>query len=363
MVQRLQTSIYSHKGHIPTLDGLRASSILIVLLSHLVSNRWPGGYGVFLFFIISGFLITRLMFVEFRKNDTVSLPQFYRRRFFRLYPVIIVYSAIIVLMAFINDGFINYIEPLSALLYFANYYVPYAQMHGLEYQMPFKIFWSLSVEEHFYFVFPLAFVLLRGNPGKIAALAIATCVVALCLRAYFLLAMPPAYHNHYLYMHTEFRMDSIAYGVLLASICELQIGRKLMKIADTYVAAGVAVIMLVIAIILPNLLQEIFRDLLIGLAILIGMSTLLFGSKFSWVARWLNLWPIAWFGKISYSLYVWHIPVHLLIMKYLPGMWIVSFVASTVVAVISYYWVERPFIRLGQRLQFGSPQRASAAGA
>ena len=84
------------RGVVPSLNGLRALSIIIVFLSHTVNDRlFPGGFGVRVFFAISGFLITRLMFVEFKTTGTISLPKFYVRRILRLYPVILLFTFVI----------------------------------------------------------------------------------------------------------------------------------------------------------------------------------------------------------------------------------------------------------------------------
>ena len=109
-------------GSVPSLNGLRACSVLVVMLSHFVNaNLFPGGFGVLVFFSISGFLITRLLFAELKQSDTTNLKNFYARRILRLYPVILVYSGI-VLAAYLVIGLpINLVEPLSALFYFANY--------------------------------------------------------------------------------------------------------------------------------------------------------------------------------------------------------------------------------------------------
>lgn len=163
---RFRAELASSKGHIPSLDGLRAASISVVLLAHLVGDKFPGGYGVFLFFVISGFLITRLMFSEMKAKGSLSPLNFYRRRLFRLYPVILVYTCVIVFAFWIQNSSISYIEPASALFYFANYLAPCYELNNFEYQMPFKIFWSLSLEEHFYIVFPFIFMALKGEKDQ-----------------------------------------------------------------------------------------------------------------------------------------------------------------------------------------------------
>jgi peptidoglycan/LPS O-acetylase OafA/YrhL len=352
MFKTYQIEMPAKSGHIPSLDGLRAISIFLVLTSHLITPKVPGGYGVFLFFVISGYLITRLMFQELNANKFFSLAGFYKRRIFRLYPIIFIYSILIVITSSIPLKNINYLEPLSALFYFANYLCPHYEILGLEYQMPFKIFWSLSVEEHFYFVFPILFIIFRGLPYRIATLSIVVIISVFLLRAYYILYVSPIPQGNYMYMRTEFRADSIAYGVLLASLCELRWGRKLLSLADSWFAATICLLFLFIVATLPNPFKVIFRDVLMGSSVVIGISAILFGNKFYLLATLLNFKPISWIGKISYSLYVWHLPVDLLVQKFMPGYWLVSVVASIAIATFSYYFIELPFIKLGRRIQF-----------
>ena len=147
-------------GNVPSLDGLRALSILIVMASHFVNPHLiPGGFGVLVFFVISGFLITRQLFAELKQANCVSIKNFYLRRVFRLYPVIVVYTLVSVSVYAAGGHKITWSEPLSALFYFANYLYAYYTIPGhTGGSMPFGIFWSLSVEEHFYLFFPLLFV-------------------------------------------------------------------------------------------------------------------------------------------------------------------------------------------------------------
>lgn len=340
----------SNSNRLPSLDGLRAISIVAVVLSHLFSNRIPGGYGVFLFFIISGFLITRLMFEELKTTGTNSLLKFYQRRFFRLYPVIVVYCVLVVSLTPIPIREINFMEPISTLLYFSNYLVPYYESIGITYQMPFRVFWSLSVEEHFYLVFPILFLILRGAPRKILILSLSVCLVSVSLRAYYIYQMSAEYQGHYMSMHTEFRADAISYGVIIAALCEIPFGQKLLRKADNFPAAFAIVILLMISAILPHSLHEIFRDVFMGVAVMIGISAILFGNTFSIFARVLNIAPLVWLGRISYSLYVWHMPVGAVVQYFIPGAWFTSIAASVGVAAISFYFIEQPFIKYGRSL-------------
>src|SRR4051794_30297139 len=116
----------ARKGVIPSLDGLRAISILLVMSAHFIDVRlFPGGLGVYVFFVISGFLITRLLIVEHNDIGTISLPLFYLRRIVRLYPVIIAFSACVIGMHLMLGRPYSLIEPAAGLGYSANYSIPH----------------------------------------------------------------------------------------------------------------------------------------------------------------------------------------------------------------------------------------------
>jgi peptidoglycan/LPS O-acetylase OafA/YrhL len=338
---------------IPSLDGLRAFSIALVVLSHTVSGRIPGGYGVFLFFVISGFLITRLMFSESIQAGRLNVLSFYKRRFFRLYPVVIVYCVVIVSIFYWLDGAVDWSEPLSALFYFANYLVAYRDVNGVAHQMPFKIFWSLSVEEHFYLLFPLLFLCLRGRPGGILVSACIVCFGCLGLRFCLALLYPELSSSHYAYMRTEYRVDAVAYGVFLAACCELKMGRNFIALCDSWWAVLLVVSLLALANVLPSQAKAVFRDALMGSAIVIGMASIVFGRTLWWLAVILNSKWLQWLGRLSYSMYVWHVPVHMTVSHFLPGYLIIDLMLILIVSALSYYYVEQPVIRWGRSLHLG----------
>src|SRR5579872_5196602 len=160
-------------GPIPSLDGIRAISVALVFFSHNgLGNVVPGGLGVTIFFVLSGFLITTLMRGEFAETGTVSFRAFYLRRFLRLIPPLLVVTCISVAAFFIaglGDRFTAG-GLASVLLYFSNYFQIF---HGASGQPPgLGVTWSLAVEEHYYLLYPpLAVALLRfGRPTVSAAL-------------------------------------------------------------------------------------------------------------------------------------------------------------------------------------------------
>src|SRR6185369_5403236 len=177
--------------HIPSLDGLRAVAILIVFSSHAGLDKLvPGGFGVTLFFFLSGYLITTLLRREFESTGGISLSEFYIRRIFRIWPPF--YFVLLVGFAVTAAGLYHTrLEPspvLAQIAHFANYYVV---DYGKEYPAPPGVtpgswlLWSLAVEEHFYLLFPLLYLSLlkRGvAPLRQMQIFIGLCVGVLAWR-------------------------------------------------------------------------------------------------------------------------------------------------------------------------------------
>ena len=360
------TAMHAEGGFIPSLNGLRAISILIVFLSHTISNKWfPGGFGVRVFFLISGFLIARLLYLEWEAKREISLRNFYIRRFLRLYPVVLVYSAVVLAAySLASNAQINWLEPVSAVLYFANYYYSYlSQIGQTGGNMPFAIFWSLSVEEHFYIVFPIMFVLLRAHPRKMTVACVA--IIAICLLLRFTVAMsyPELLPTHTFYYQTQYQMDSIAMGVLLASLCQFEAGRAFLRSLFSAPAIGLALVLLVAGFaVRDEFFRETLRYTILSAAIFVVLVNVLFCERFLPAQVFLNMPLMDWIGRLSYSIYVWHYAARSLF-GVSSGIWWQNFViwcAVTLLASIaSYYLIERPISEIRHRFDY-SPAKQSA---
>jgi peptidoglycan/LPS O-acetylase OafA/YrhL len=346
----------ARRGTVPSLDGLRAISILIVLAAHFIDARlFPGGLGVYLFFVISGFLITRLLFVEYDTTRAISIPLFYLRRIIRLYPVIIAFTTCVILLDMALQRPYNLLEPASGLGYFANYLNVWLDANGMGREMPFGPFWSLSVEEHFYILFPLVFVLLRGDPARLMWVLAGLCVACLGLRVGVAAIRPDYLHTDIFYVESQYRLDSIAYGVILALACQMQAGRRfLRRIAHPVIAcAALAVVVACVAVRDPWF-RETFRYTLLGCAADVLVAAVLFGDRSRLVQRLLNTSVLIWIGRLSYSLYIWHEGVSSFMPRAGWAHWqgtVLTLLATFAVAVASYYAVEQPFLRLRRYLR------------
>src|SRR6201986_2771681 len=152
----LSTGYPSDKGAIPSLDGLRAISISIVLVSHAgYGGVVPGGLGVTIFFFLSGYLITTLLLDEHQRTGRIHIGKFYLRRVFRLFPPLLVTLAIAYSLVILGllDGGISWGGVLAQLLYFANYYALFFDP-GNTTAAGTGILWSLAGEEHVYMLYP-----------------------------------------------------------------------------------------------------------------------------------------------------------------------------------------------------------------
>jgi peptidoglycan/LPS O-acetylase OafA/YrhL len=179
---------------IPSLDGLRALSIFLVLALHSlqrlevttpVSFLWAGifngGTGVFIFFVISGYLITSLLLREHEKRGSISLRGFYFRRAMRILPPLYVYVGVLLLLGLVDRLPVFRLDIVSALFFFHDY--------ALSRMWPLEHFWSLSIEEQFYLIWPLLLLYCLRFPGpegrwKASKIAIAIILVSPLIRVF-----------------------------------------------------------------------------------------------------------------------------------------------------------------------------------
>jgi peptidoglycan/LPS O-acetylase OafA/YrhL len=351
-------------GYLPGLDGLRAISILIVLIAHLgFEHIVPGGLGVTVFFFVSGFLITRLLVAEQNAREgRIDLKNFYIRRFLRLMPALYVFIPVVALLAMPFGAQPLAIHVAAAVFYGVNYYDALTGLLGLpERLVPWGHLWSLAVEEHFYLVFPAALALL-GRTHRARLLLV---IGAITASAAWRLA---AFHwvglgGEYNYMASETRLENIAWGCLLAILLDgapKQEARLSWLVGWHWVLAG-------LAIILATLLfrDEAFRATWRYSAQGIGLFLLVFNlyalQSAGFALKLLELAPMRWLGRLSYSLYLWHLPIVWVAMELTGVGWGERMSVATTLAVLmvsfgaamaSYRFVEKPMFAL--RRKFGA---------
>lgn len=345
---------------IPSLNGIRAVSVLIVMLAHAgYGEIIPGGFGVTVFFFLSGYLITSLLLNEYEHTGSIGIGNFYIRRFFRLFPPLFLTLAIAYLLVFINvlPGGITLYGVLSQIFYFANYYAIFVDFGG---KIPdgTVILWSLAVEEHFYIFYPVVLLALTGfglRRREIGYVFAFVCVAVLLWRIY--LSHQPGFHPARTYFGTDTRIDSILYGALLALWSNPMDGlaeRGRMSVRQWMLVAGALCLVAFTFVYRNENFRETFRYSLQGVAL---YPLFYYAVRFhdNVVFRPLN-WT--WIGRIgvwSYSIYL----IHLIVIRLVATQWsavsdkplilfFFSFVVSVFYAVLIDRWVD-PYFRRRHR--------------
>lgn len=244
-------------GLIPSLDGMRAVSILIVFISHAEPDwRIPGGFGVTVFFFLSGFLITSLLFREYATYQSVSLKRFYIRRVLRLAPPLLltILGASLLVLAGFAEGTLDPLTMLSQIFFVYNYFSLYGPVQPVV--DGFGIMWSLSVEEHFYLIWPLIFLMLMR--GRIRFHHIVG-LIFLSLIWRYVRVLGFEDKEWTIYISTDTRFDSLLFGCLLAVLQESRMAtpRLLRKPNLMYPILGIALAVILFTFVYRD---EVFRS-------------------------------------------------------------------------------------------------------
>lgn len=339
--------------NIPSLDGLRAVAIALVLVSHEGTQpQGPGYLGVAIFFVISGFLITRLLLRELNCDGRIRLGRFYRRRALRIFPAFYVY--VLVIAGFWLGGVL--VERggsfAAAATYSWNYY-PHPVGWNLAH------FWSLSLEEQFYLLWP-AWLWLGGRRwgGRLALTGIML-GPASRVATYFLW---PAMRNQiYMMLHT--RLDTILMGCALALWWD---DPRLQDWLQRHYRRTILPATAMLLIVSPALRLWLRGgyDLPIGYTLDAALIALLMAYLMQRpggaIGRILNSRLLCHVGVLSYSLYIWQ----QLFMRWPHGdRFPLNLVLAVIAAEISLRCVERPALRWRERLEWRPTAQALAAGA
>jgi len=315
---------------IPSLDGLRAISIVMVVLGHLAirgqgSSVWTyyPNIGVRMFFVISGFLITTRLIRERARTNQIDLKQFYIRRAFRILTAAFVFTSLII--AFFWHE-LRWYQIMPAILYVTNYTV--STQHWV-----FGHLWSLSVEEQFYFLWPV--VLRRFEAHKIAVLIGAVALAPLFQAFMYALNI----HNG-------------GYGMLptvannLAVGCLAAISAPRVPRIPRWLAATMLAVVFTVPLFAGDTLGKRLGSLfLLQPAMHFSMAGLLL-HVVNEPYKFLDWKPVVWVGRISYSLYLWQQPF-----CYSPSAhrWWFGTTVALGCACLSYYCVEQPMLRMRHR--------------
>jgi peptidoglycan/LPS O-acetylase OafA/YrhL len=362
----------STSSYRPDIDGLRAIAVLSVILFHFAPGTISGGYlGVDIFFVLSGYLITRIVHNEILAGN-FSLRGFYERRIRRIVPallVVLVCSSIVAALILLPADLVKFAKALLATLVFipnvfawrdTNYFSPHAD------QKPLLHTWSLGVEEQFYLFFPIMLMLLMRNSRRLTL----PVVIGIACASFALHVLA-----------VRFTSGAFAFYLLPTRAWELGAG-AIIALAPrgnesggpvpwvSTLAGALGLGLIACALLSP---WE-YRAPVSHAAIAVAGTALLLGigqNHHNPVSRTLGAKPLAWIGQISYSLYLWHWPVivfskYYLVRELRPLDGVVAGVFMFGAAAISWRFVERPFRRRefpARRLYLGSAAASIALAA
>lgn len=344
----------SNSKYIPSLDGLRAVSIGLVFAGHGgLDNIVPTAFGVTIFFFISGYLITTLFFREFAAADSINLKNFYLRRVFRLGPPLAVALALAIFLNQIGylGGESGVMVNLSQLLSFYNYYRIYTGEAGIS---GTGVVWSLSVEEHFYLIFPIFFIFyLRGRIGLSAFVALLLAFPVWRLIRLFVFD----WSQQDIYFASETRMDTILWGAFLAMLQQRGALERAPGGWKAYaIIFGAVALMLAEFVFLRN---DVYRDTIRWTTQGVLLMPLVFyatNRSDMLIFRPLQWGWVCWIGVWSYSLYLVHNTIIYAskengLLEYSFALHFIGcLVVSLLCAAAIHRWIETPFRRMRTRL-------------
>ena len=344
----------------PDIDGLRTVAVLPVVFYHAGVTGFPGGFvGVDIFFVISGFLITTIIYGEM-SDGRFSILRFYERRARRILPplfAVMVVSLVAGWFILVPDDFDHMGQSiLSALIFVSNMWFwqnSRDYFGGATDYLPMLHTWSLAVEEQFYIFFPLLLMALHRYARRLLLPAIGLLVLGSLVLA----------------IHATPRMPSASFYLLPTRIWELGIGSLLAlglpRIEAPRALREAAGLLGLISVLAPVFLYNSQMQFpgVAALPPVLGAALLIWAGTAGpvWASRLLSLRPMVWIGLISYSLYLWHWPIMAFVRNRLfsveldPAWQVVTVLASVLAGWISWRIVERPF-RVPSR-QGGMTQR------
>lgn len=336
-------------GHSPELDGLRGVAILAVFFYHAHIPLILGGFiGVDIFFVLSGFLITSLLLQENFKFDSVSLKNFYIRRFLRLMPALLLLLIFFLIFSFVTQPAKNFSKTVKYSALAGLYLSDVARAFNISTMGYLMHTWSLSIEEHFYLLFPplLIVLLKRFTLRNIALIFLSIIIIISIYRTTTFNPVDKSFHSivRY-YFGFDYRFDEILSGCLLAVIC---FWKGLPKIH--WMITGLAVLFLLICI---NFMPELSSLHLYILPLLNLATALLLIYALNSKPKFLKNPILVWIGTVSYGLYLWHFVIFQIVANNVSeNPYIVLFLGGPIslgITALSFYLLEKPCLKLKER--------------
>jgi peptidoglycan/LPS O-acetylase OafA/YrhL len=350
------------KFYIPSLDGIRTIAFLIVFLSHAgASHVIPGGFGVTVFFFLSGYLITTLLRREYEKNQFINLKHFYLRRIVRIWPgfYLVLFIGSILTLIGVLEGELKVRGVLSQVLHYYNYYATFVGDYAIA--PGTNVYWSLAVEEHFYCLFPFLYISLlkRGvSPKRQMLIFWGICLAILlwrCVLVFGMGAEEGRIHNL-----SDTRIDSMLFGCALAvhgnPVLDPPYGSD--RLWKYFVLPGGITLLLLSFLFRYPEYELTLRYTIQGIA-LYGLFIAAIRFPDWGVFQILNWSWMRFIGLLSYSLYLVHDIVLQLVYLYLPQFSVslqgaIGLLISFILAYAMYRYIELPCGKLRKQLSSSS---------
>jgi len=335
---------------IPTLDGMRALAVSLVVLYHVGFENINGATGVLMFFVLSGFLITWLLLSEQESTSRVALGAFYKRRLLRLYPPLLLYIALDLAAWAYGHRRVDWALVAAALGYYSNYYqglVPVDQPAFASHT------WSLGVEEQFYMLWPLAVIACRGNLMSLARFTAAAILGVWFYRAALHLG---GVSEGYIYRAFDTRLDQLLIGCLTAVIIRGRMATACVSrlVSRPWYPAISLGLLLLSSMVLQgwdegftyrHLVAWTIEPMLVAVLLI---QIIVASDRKPWSV--LESRPLRYIGMMSYSIYLFHpltLPAGHRLMKAhgVPAQLVAGLAVTLACAAASVVFVERTFSR------------------
>jgi peptidoglycan/LPS O-acetylase OafA/YrhL len=357
-----------HIAYRPGLDGLRAIAVAAVFLYHARIDWLPGGFlGVDLFFVLSGYLITSLLLVEWEARNRIDLRRFWLRRARRLLPalVVVVLASLALAAIFARQDLAHTrSDAVSSLLYYTNWHeiiANHSYFNLMGNPSLLQHTWSLAIEEQFYIVWPLLLVpcLVLVGRRRLPMLVIAGIAASAAL---MWILYNPSGDPSRVYYGTDTRAFLLLMGILLALVWPwIQRLRQALPLLELF---GVAA--LVGTVLLFRQMQQfnptLYRGGDLAAAFCFVVLVAAVAHPRTGIGEALGVAPLRWVGERSYGIYLWHWPIIVLVAgvntRPSPGVVVAEAALVLTAAALSYKFVEQP-IRTGslQRRLAQHPRR------
>lgn len=349
------------RRYITGLDGIRAIAVIMVLAYHLKLALFKSGFlGVTVFFVLSGYLITGILISEVEEEGTIDLKNFWLRRIRRLVPAVMSMAVVIIFVSAVVNRIIftkGCKDFLASVLGFNNWWqifnkVSYFEAAGVP--SPFTHCWSLAIETQFYLIYPLILLGIyklvksrgEGRANRGLLFAGVTLLLALISVILMIVLFDPQQDASRVYYGTDTRAFSLLFGALLAILWEYRMVPRRLSASVNMVLGSVSfAVLLVMTIAINGSSNFWYRGgQFVGTILTVLVIYTVSGRK-TWLSRFLSHPVLKWIGDRSYSIYLWHYPIILLISKGIKASWwitLIEIVLSVVLAELSYRFIETP---------------------